>query len=280
MNDRNRWEIAWTIFQAYMRNLPHNFTEERIKQYHAHVIELELASGLFLNDFKIPPAEIKQKQTTGPGFYGGPTTRVAFSRTKYCDTNYATTKITALHRYLLTWTLENRKGQPLSENKDYWSMSDKDIEYLGHKYHMQTEKGGYLDRTGIIDALVKRDNVLNPASPQPGNSIQIGQMVGSAIQQASPGAVIHHNFQQNDADLLGLVAQIKEFQVNGKLSHLAASELAADVSTIEAQIASPHPKATVITELLRSARSILESAAGSIVAPHIIAEIAKYLGGS
>jgi hypothetical protein len=54
-------------------------------------------------------------------------------------------------------------------------------------------------------------------------------------------------------------------------------QLASDVATIEAQIASPTPKKSIIAECLSSARAILEIAAGDVVAAGLIHEIAKYL---
>jgi len=276
MYDKPKWDSAWALFQAYAKDIPLHFEEEHIKQYQAHLLELAGASGLFLNEFRIPPEEIKQREPQR-----GPLHFVSTRSTSgaYCDRDYALAKIEALRHYLMAWEIENRKGQPLSDNKDYWSMSDNDIEYLGLKYHIPIVKGGYLDRAGIIEALVKRDNALKSSNTQPGNSIHIGQMVGSAIQQASSGAVMHHNFQQNDKDLLRLLGQITDIQKTADLSPISKSQLTADVGTIESQLTSPHPNSSVITELLRSIKSIFESsAAGSLIAPHVMRAISKYIG--
>lgn len=107
-------------------------------------------------------------------------------------------------------------------------------------------------------------------------------MYGSSIQHGSPGAVANvnyqPNYQTNDSNLQNLIEQLKTFLETSEISQIKKGELNADISTVEAQIALPQPKASIITESLRSIRSIVESAAGSILAPQIIHEISKYLG--
>jgi hypothetical protein len=275
MVDREKWNIVWVLFEEFARNIPLHFEERHIQQYQQFILDLTCATGLFLNEFRIPPSEIKQREPdSGPLVFVSTRSKTG----SYCDTEFARMKIEALRRYLLSWEIENRKGQPVTENKDYWSMSDKEIEYLGLKYHIPTIKNAYLDRAGIIDALVKRDAALRAADSNSGSSINVGTMIGSAIQQSSPGAVMHHNFRQNDIDLTRLLEQVGDFQKNAELSPLAKSQLTADVETIEKQLTSPHPNGSVIAELLRSVKSICESTIGSIIAPHIVHEISKYVG--
>lgn len=75
-----------------------------------------------------------------------------------------------------------------------------------------------------------------------------------------------------------LLEQIKDLLKTVQLSPISKEEVSADISTIEVQLSRPQPRASIISESLRSIRSILESAAGSILAPHLIHEITKYIG--
>lgn len=130
--------------------------------------------------------------------------------------------------------------------------------------------------------VVTHDSSKSPRQPSHGHSLYVENMYGSSIQQGSPGAVakISHqaNYQTGDPNLQRLLQQIKDILETVQLSPNAKDEASADVSTIEVQLSRPQPKASIITESLRSLRSILESAAGSILAPHLIHEITKYIG--
>lgn len=113
--------------------------------------------------------------------------------------------------------------------------------------------------------------------PATGSHIHIEHMHGSSIQQGSPGATANITFQNNDARLIELLATIRRALDQLQLNVSATKELTAEVQTIQAQIASPRPKTSVITECLRSARTILESAATKAIASGLITEINKYV---
>lgn len=62
---------------------------------------------------------------------------------------------------------------------------------------------------------------------------------------------------------------VQQYEVNADLLELpadAAAELAAEIGTVRAQIASPKPKHEVIRGSLLTARSILEHASGGAAA--------------
>ena len=107
-------------------------------------------------------------------------------------------------------------------------------------------------------------------------------MFGSNIQHGSPGAVANASynayFSQNDPTLLRIMQQVKEKLETLELSPINKQELEADISTVEVQLRRPQPKSGVIIESLKSMRSILEGAMGSMIAPHLAHEIGKYLG--
>lgn len=56
------------------------------------------------------------------------------------------------------------------------------------------------------------------------------------------------------------------------------AELEADLATLEAQLASPAPKSSIVVEAGKSVRSVLESAAGSILASGFLQRLTLLLG--
>lgn len=134
----------------------------------------------------------------------------------------------------------------------------------------------YIDRDRIIDALLKRDRALRQA--QPSQVIHVdGGMYGSSIQQGTVESNVTINFKSIELDVKNVLTKIRNSVEEIGLSPDAKAQLSADVNTIEAQLQSPHPKPAVITECLRSARTILEGAVGGVIASGIVFEIAKLL---
>jgi hypothetical protein len=123
---------------------------------------------------------------------------------------------------------------------------------------------------------VHKPDTIRPYSPP---QIHVENMYGSSIQHGSPGATANITFQNNDAPLLALLASIKGSIDQLQLNVSARNELAAEVQTIEAQIASPRPKTSVITECLRSAKTIIEGAAVKTISSGLVAAIGKFLPG-
>jgi hypothetical protein len=106
--------------------------------------------------------------------------------------------------------------------------------------------------------------------------VHVENMIGSSIQQGSPGAVAHVNYEHNDPQLRELLTTIKDSLSSLSLSAPLQTEINSDIATIEAQLVSPRPKGQVITDCLRSIEAILEGTAGSMVAY----EILKFLGAT
>ena len=105
----------------------------------------------------------------------------------------------------------------------------------------------------------------------------IGSMSNSQLQQASP-----HGNQKLDilndlepicSSLTHLKNRIHELELEAKKE----KELSAEIETVLAQSQSPKPKKTIIRRSLESIRTILESAAGNVIANRIITEIGKFL---
>src|SRR6202040_3800616 len=101
--------------------------------------------------------------------------------------------------------------------------------------------------------------------------IHIEHMHGSSIQQGSPGATANITFQNNDARLIELLGKIKSSIEQLQLEPDARDELTAEVQTIEAQVASPRPKTSVIAECLHSAKAVIEGAAAKAISSGLVA---------
>ncbi len=117
-----------------------------------------------------------------------------------------------------------------------------------------------------------------PARPPASHSIHVEHMYGSAIQQGTRDSPVTISFDAKGADFKALIRDIKAKISSLGLDQPRKDQLASDVATIEAQIASPAPKKSIIAECLSSARAILEIAAGDVAAAGILHGIAKYLG--
>ncbi len=111
------------------------------------------------------------------------------------------------------------------------------------------------------------------------NLISIGTMSHSTIQQASAGAVQQVRYEQAAVEQFQeVIAEIKRNLSELQLNDEDRRQVEADVSTMEAQLASPKPGCTILIECLSSLRSILEKAAGAVVAAPILAKILPLLG--
>jgi len=102
-------------------------------------------------------------------------------------------------------------------------------------------------------------------------------MYGSSIQQGTSASNVTINFKSTESDVKNVLANIRNSVEQIDLSPAAKSQLSAEVNTIEAQLSSPHPKPSIITECLHSAKTILEGATGNVIASGIVIEIAKLL---
>jgi len=118
-----------------------------------------------------------------------------------------------------------------------------------------------------------------PARQSAGSHVlHVENMYGSSIQHGSPGAVANINYRTNDPAIKDLVEKIKTAIDQVPAAAAQKATLYSDVATIEAQLTSPQPKSFIITECLRSSRSIFEGMIGSVIASGIVHEIGKFLG--
>lgn len=104
----------------------------------------------------------------------------------------------------------------------------------------------------------------------------IGSMQNSQLQQNSPGANQSLSILNDLAGLVTLSTQIQNSLNELKITEQDVPELLAEISTIKSQAASPRPKTAIISESLKTIRSILEGAAGNVLASGFLVELAKY----
>lgn len=104
----------------------------------------------------------------------------------------------------------------------------------------------------------------------PIHNAQIAQGSAGAIQVAS---------ENIDFKLLGeFVARLRGSLPDLQISEEASKELKSELATLDAQVASPKPKAGIVKESLASLRAILEGASGN-AAGQLLIEIAKVFSG-
>ncbi len=94
----------------------------------------------------------------------------------------------------------------------------------------------------------------------------IGSMQNSQFQQDSPRASQKLKVGTELSQIEALMAEMKNSMGQFGLNPDSESELKTEISTIEIQSKSPKPKLSIISESLKSIRSILKSATGSVAA--------------
>ena len=113
-----------------------------------------------------------------------------------------------------------------------------------------------------------------PKNTQPINVLSVGQVIGSTIQQGTIGSnqTLNISFEGIE-QLWAFVKQLSQSVNELQLKTDERGELNAEVATVEAQLASPKPKAPILREGLSSIKRILEAAAGSAIGAHLAKQI-------
>jgi len=126
--------------------------------------------------------------------------------------------------------------------------------------------------------------VSDPGTPtyhfQSGNTIYVGQMTGSQIQQASPEATqVVAIGEDRYEELKEIIQSLKDSIDQLGIEPQQKDDLQAEIRTMDAQMSSSKPKAAIITECLSSIRVIIEGATGSLLASSLLGKIVPLLGG-
>jgi hypothetical protein len=274
--------------------MPDSIPEQTVTEYHSILDELQRISGEDLSSLRISPEDVKPRideagsqsweqagrTSVRTATYGRPGSGGAtYSKTRYCDGNLFTRQVNALWNY--AQQLRSSSNSEL-RGKDYWSMSDDELERLGVKYNLRpisiTGQGEwYVDRDRVIAGLVKRNQALAAGQQPPNQTINVGTMVGSTIQQGTDRSTASVKYNANVNEARSLIGIMQKALQNVDLPAVPRSQVEADINTISAQLESPHPKPSVITECFQSARTVFEGAAGNLLAMGVAREIAKFL---
>ena len=102
-------------------------------------------------------------------------------------------------------------------------------------------------------------------------------MQNSQLQQGSSNSTQSLDVAQTSIDPTDFIKNLKKSIPCLNLEPEDLAELNAEVSTIENQLSSPKPKNVIISESLKSARNILEGAAGSIIATKLLEQLANIM---
>ncbi|MCG3142526.1 MAG: hypothetical protein HDKAJFGB_03995 [Anaerolineae bacterium] len=113
-----------------------------------------------------------------------------------------------------------------------------------------------------------------PVSEVRNEIIIYGNVVGSQLNQQSPGSSqsIASQFHESQ-EIENLLIQLERSLDALNLKETEDLEARSEIATLRAQIQSPRPKRSIVSEGLASLRSILEGAAGSGLASAAIAHL-------
>lgn len=117
------------------------------------------------------------------------------------------------------------------------------------------------------------------------NVMNVHTMIGSQIQQGTIGSSQVITLSSEDLlSLQQLVKELLEKLPELDLSDSARREMEAEAKTINSQVSSPNPKQSIIKESISSIKTILEGAAGNIIASEFLRNwlpiISKMLGSA
>jgi hypothetical protein len=109
-----------------------------------------------------------------------------------------------------------------------------------------------------------------PEVPPVGNSITIGSMIGSTIQQGSPGA---KQSVEVTLDVEAIRKALDVFQAALPASTVPREkidQLTAEIETMRAQLKKPSPSRLILREAGKSIRNIAEGLVGGMLAPEVM----------
>ena len=142
------------------------------------------------------------------------------------------------------------------------------VEYLrGERLIKSLTRDGAISLTheGVLEIEQARDNPTQPTHHFPPiNIINIGSMNNYTLQQGSSHSTINFTAESSNAASLSDILQLlKEIQNTLDLPPTERQELQCELQTLESQHQSPQPKSGIITESLKSVKTILETVMGN-----------------
>ena len=115
-----------------------------------------------------------------------------------------------------------------------------------------------------------------PKAPSPTHSTIIN-MHDSNLNYHSPRASITQTTDFKSADFRAFIADLKHSLSAQNLSSQDREQVNIDIGTIEVHMNSSRPNPTIISECLNSLKTILENAAGGIIASGVFLQLQRYL---
>jgi hypothetical protein len=153
--------------------------------------------------------------------------------------------------------------------------------YLHKEGLIEFQGGGRIRilHRGIVEIEEAHANPAKPTEHFPAlNVIYVGEMTDSQIQQASPVATQMAFREDKYGELEELLQLLRDSIDELALESQDKSDLQSDIQTIEAQTTKSKPSRAIITESLRSIRSVLEKLVASVLAQALLQRIADLLG--
>lgn len=131
---------------------------------------------------------------------------------------------------------------------------------------------------GIKEIEEARSNPSRPTEHFPAiNLIHVGSMIGSTIQQGSPGASQAVQVSNPaDRELLSLLTEIRQSIDRLGLNTEEQADLKGDLATVEAQLGTSKPKRSIIAECLTSIRGFLVKG-GEALATGLAGKLVEYM---
>jgi len=113
----------------------------------------------------------------------------------------------------------------------------------------------------------------------PAYVLDVQNMTNSSIQQGTNQSSVAITVTSGDVEFVRqLIACLQASIDQLQLSAQATAEMKSEIQTLASRVCSPKPKKVIITETLRSIRTILEGAAGNLIAAGLAAEIVRRIG--
>jgi len=281
MRDIQKWNVGYSMFAGFAANLPRYPDEDDVQRYHEIVTVLEQASGHDLTHFRIVADKLKRRITSmRPGGYSGGPGHATYSDKRYCDSNHFRAQVDGLANYLRSIQNDAEGASQASDTNPYESLSDYQLEEMLVKRRLkpkrvidQGRERYVFDRAHAIASLLKSDGKEAPAGPMQSTVINVRD---STVIHSSPGASITQNTGFSSAEFRVLIDAVKQLTSSQELSEGNRGQIATDIGTVELQVNSARPNPTIIRECMLSVRTILENAAGSLLASSLLAAINRY----
>lgn len=146
------------------------------------------------------------------------------------------------------------------------------IDYLG----MGPQVG--ITHYGIMEAEERLQNPSSPSARFPAiNIINVGQMVGSNIQQGSTASSLISVARVDVPAVASLVEALERALREAQLESRQRADAEAELATIQAQLKSSNPKPSILKESVETLKTIVQGGGQIVAASKIIQDLLSLL---